>query len=999
MKLNIPFEKTDEFRSAQLESPELGAPGSPSRRRFMALMAASTAFATACTDYRDKGEINSYNKKPEGAEFGVPRFFASCSEDGSAVIVKAREGRPIKIEGNPEHPVARGKATLQTQAAPLDLYNPQRLRNARRGDKEISIKHAMDEALAKLRDASASGREIAIISHTVNSYTLGRILDEFSAKYPTTRVYSYELFDDLNRTDAWRNFYGNENLPVIDWARPDTILLLEADIFGTEGDRLAQIGGCAERKNSDDPAAFQKIYSVESRMTLTGSVADMRARVKPSMMQETLRALLADVAKKMGKPIPVFAEGATIQGLQGLSEANRKKLEKMSRDLVASAGKSLVYAGESQGYEVHALALALNNMLGGEANFKTDSSYIKNRKITTPDEWRRFSGDLYAGRIGMIINLDANPAFHLPRGYGLEGGWKKAGYSISISVCENETSALSSLTIPASHWLESWGDYRNSTNLITFRQPIINPLYGTPQKEATLLALARGVAEIKDEAFRAYFREGIAALPGLDFGGEFDIFWNAALETGFAALPAVPQTFAFNPAAADNLAPARMGKGYEVVFAPAYSILDGRYADNGWLMELPHPISKVVWENYAAMSEATARQLGVEYKDNKSDIVEIKLNGATLRLPVVSEPGTADGAIVVELGWGRKIAGEVGREVGVDAIPALSRSGDISRKIYSGATVTKTGDRVELASTQEQHKMTEDDVRELHRDRKIIIDGSIADYKKNPGFVSEHREEPASIYDEVKYSEVKWAMAIDLNKCFACGTCVVACAVENNTPVVGKEECLKGREMQWMRIDRYWSGTDDNPVPSHQPMLCQHCDLAPCENVCPVLATTHSTDGLNQMTYNRCVGTRYCSNNCPYKVRRFNFFDYRERFRDGLYKSDSLELMQNPEVTVRARGVMEKCTFCIQRIMEARQQATADGEDFRVAKSKNEVQTACQQACPANAIVFGDVNDPASEISRIVKHKLGYKVLEYLCTRPNVTYIAKLRNNEMEDIS
>jgi Fe-S-cluster-containing dehydrogenase component len=404
----------------------------------------------------------------------------------------------------------------------------------------------------------------------------------------------------------------------------------------------------------------------------------------------------------------------------------------------------------------------------------------------------------------------------------------------------------------------------------------------------------------------------------------------------------------------------------------------------------------VVWDNYAAVSPETASKLGAGYSDNISDMVEVSVNNAKLKLPVMVQPGLHDNVIAIELGYGRVKAGEIGTGVGFDAYK-LMNSFD---RIYTGASISKNGGTYQLVSTQEHHSLDDDFVKDFHRIRKIIRDGSIEEYKKNPKFIKEmalmnEKDIKKKNVNPVRTNDIKWAMAVDMSKCVGCNLCVSSCNVENNIPVVGKTEVSKGREMHWMRIDRYYSGKPDAPIVSHQPMTCQHCDNAPCENVCPVVATTHSPDGLNQMTYNRCVGTRYCANNCPYKVRRFNFFDFRDWYADSYYEGDSLSLMHNPEVTVRSRGVMEKCTFCIQRIMEGRQEATKRGEEF----TGSGVKTACQEACPSDAIVFGNMNDPESEIAKLREHELEYKVLDQLGVRPNVSYIGKLRNIHTEEIN
>ncbi|MDP3442824.1 MAG: 4Fe-4S dicluster domain-containing protein, partial [Ignavibacteria bacterium] len=419
-----------------------------------------------------------------------------------------------------------------------------------------------------------------------------------------------------------------------------------------------------------------------------------------------------------------------------------------------------------------------------------------------------------------------------------------------------------------------------------------------------------------------------------------------------------------------------------------YYIKDGRFANNGWLQEIPHPISKVAWDNYASISPQLANQLGVEL----SDVIEVSVNGKNLSLPVVVQPGVAKNVINIELGYGRTVIGEVGKAVGFNAIILFTKE---QKFIYENVSVKKTGSVYKLASTQEHHSLDDTFVKDFHRIRKIIQDGTVEEYNSDPHFLHHGKHEIFSITDEHAYTGNKWAMAIDLNKCTNCSACIASCNVENNIPVVGKDQVSRGREMHWMRLDRYYSGTPEEPIVSNQPMLCQHCDNAPCENVCPVNATNHSPDGLNQMAYNRCVGTRYCSNNCPYKVRRYNFYNFRDNFADAYYENNLTSLVHNPEVTVRSRGVMEKCTFCVQKIMDARSIAIKEGRDLK----GEDVVTACQSACPTNAIVFGDANDKKSAVAKLRNHNLAYHVLEELNVKPNVTYIAKLRNIHSEDVN
>jgi molybdopterin-containing oxidoreductase family iron-sulfur binding subunit len=465
---------------------------------------------------------------------------------------------------------------------------------------------------------------------------------------------------------------------------------------------------------------------------------------------------------------------------------------------------------------------------------------------------------------------------------------------------------------------------------------------------------------------------------------EFRRFWLAALEAGVVSIATRgPQRLPAHPSVFPD-PPASVGSAQTVAMFVEHPFLgDGRFANNGWLQELPHPITRVVWDNYAAVSPGTAASLGV----TTGGMVNVEIEGRNVDVPVFVQPGMSDGFVTVTHGHGRWKAGSIGTAVGTD-IGGLIPASAVTGPAYQTCRISRREGRHALVSTQEHHALDDDRLKDIHALRKIVREGTVAQFSGDPQFLQHDRPELFSISKEVTYTGVKWAMAIDMNKCVGCAACVTACNVENNVPVVGKEQVALSREMQWIRIDRYFSGTAEDPTSSHQPMLCQHCDNAPCENVCPTVATNHSPDGLNQMVYNRCVGTKYCSNNCPYKVRRFNFLDYRDDLAGGYQEHDLLSLLHNPEVTVRSRGVMEKCTFCLQRIMEARQHASEEGRELR----GSDVRTACQEACPARAIVFGDMNDENSEVSLYRKHPLGYHVLEEINVRPNVTYLARLRN-------
>ncbi|MDD8017970.1 MAG: 4Fe-4S dicluster domain-containing protein, partial [Bacteroidota bacterium] len=558
---------------------------------------------------------------------------------------------------------------------------------------------------------------------------------------------------------------------------------------------------------------------------------------------------------------------------------------------------------------------------------------------------------------------------------------------VTLAEAPNESSAVSGYVLPIHHAFESWGDHKTRTGLCSFQQPVISPLYNTRQKESILQMWTAGNPDgYKDPMYHEYImdRWEKEVFPSLKLKVDFKSFWLSSLHDGvmtFNESPTLPARVKSD--AASMISTAAPSDGFVLYLHDSYFIGDGRFANNGWLQEMPHVASKVTWDNYASLSPSTAKELQVK----EGDMVRVTVENRSLSLPVHVQPGLAEKFVSVMLGYGRTVIGTVGAGAGFNATLLMSKSSRFSPWLYPDVQVAKTGETYLLASTEEHHAVDDSFLKDAHKIREIVQEGTVVQYIEDPKFIERERYN-STIVPKVKYEGVKWAMAIDLNKCTGCNVCTIACTVENNVPIVGKVQVDKGRDMAWIRIDRYFSGTPENPSVSNQPMLCQQCDNAPCENVCPVSATSHSPDGLNQMAYNRCVGTKYCANNCPYKVRRFNFINFRDDFDDAYQYEEPLNMAYNPEVTVRSRGVMEKCTFCIQRIMEARQHAIEQNRPLK----GSDVVTACQQACPAEAIIFGDMNDKDSTVSKYRNHEIGYRVLEEINVGPNITYIAKLRN-------
>jgi len=971
-----------------------------SRRKFLALLGASAALAgTACSDYRDKGEIVPYNIKPEEITVGKPNFYSStCTACANAcgILIKTREGRPIKVDGNPDHPVNAGKICSKGQANILNLYDPERLKSPLKksgsGFNKISWQNVDKEIITAL--TSAGNKEIAVICHSNVSPTSVKALEDFGQKFPSAKVYFYEQFNSSIKNAFWKKPDGTGNYPLLKWNEAKLIVSLESDFLGTEGNRVETARLFAEGRDVNKKS-FNRLYVVESNLTLTGINSDYRLRLRPESQIEFVYFLLKELTRKGAINISMSTDGYSLESIASKYNLKTEVLTHLVDDLISNKGKTIIDAGSSLDENVHGAVNILNEALGNFAMFRTDSSQISLTSLSPMKDFEELVQKAYSGNVASIIHFDCNPVYNLPVDLGYVKALGKVDLIISISERESETTNLSKFVLPSNHNFESWGDAKTRTGSISLQQPVIAPLNNTRQKEAILLTWISGDADsFKENIYHEYLMKNweTAIYTSLKSRLDFKRFWLGTLHDGVVLTN--EQAIAI-----DNLIPVNNSSNSKIYSSTGYSLVikennhlgDGRFAHNGWLQELPHPVSKITWDNYAAVSESTAKKLDVK----NNDVIEISIDSRKLTLPVFVQAGAAGDVITIESGYGRSNSGTVANGVGFNANVLLSKQPGFSPWIYSNVNVKKTGDTYKLASTQEHHVFDDELTKDIHRKRNIIQEGTVAGYIKNPKFIEEHQHgELVSVYDPHPYTGVKWGMAIDLNKCTGCSDCITACNVENNVPVVGKDQVLVSREMQWLRLDRYYSGKADDPTVSVQPMLCQHCDQAPCENVCPVVATTHSPDGLNQMVYNRCVGTRYCSNNCPFKVRRFNFFNFRDHFRDSYQENPLLSLMHNPEVTVRSRGVMEKCTFCVQRISEAKADATHEKRNLK----GSDVTTACQDACGTNAIQFGDINDKESEFYKYRNHELGYYVLEELNIKPNVTYIAKLRNIHSEEV-
>ena len=952
------------------------------RRTFIKLMGASLALAgvTACT--RQPAEkIVPYVRQPEDAIPGKPLFYATTMALGgvaTGLLVESHEGRPTKIEGNPLHPGSLGATDVFAQAAVLGLYDPDRSQTLTR-DGEIQPWPAF---LGEIRAALTAqqplkGTGLRILTESVNSPTLAAQLRDLLKRYPSATWHQWDPASREGARAGAKLAFGEYVDAQYRMDRADVILALDADFLASGPGGVRYARDFAGRRRPERADRMNRLYAIESMPTSTGAKADHRLAVRASEVEEVARQIAAALSLSAPPADPALPARPALRA---------QWIAAVSNDLRAHRGSSLVIAGDGQPAAVHALAHAMNHALGNHGKTVLYTEPIEAQPIDQHQSLRSLVADMAAGKVDVLVIVGGNPVYSAPADLDFAGAMGKVPLRVHLSLYDDETSKVCHWQIPEAHFLEAWTDARGYDGTASIAQPLIAPLYGGKSAHELLAAMS----DRPERSGYDIVREFWSGQPG------YQSDWNRWLHDGVIPGTAfavknisggggVGAELARPRVAADAGRTSSAPASYEIAFRNDPCVLDGRFANNGWLQELPKPITRLTWDNAVLVSPATLARLkgrntpafqGGEHGQIISDVVELRYRGRAIRGAMFPVAGHPDDCVTVHAGYGRSRAGHLGTGAGFNA-NAL-RTSD-APWFGGGAEIVLTGETLSLACTQYHH---------LTEGRGQLRVATRDDYVRDPKSVHEvpgAEEAPNKIitlYPAVEYTGHKWGMAIDVNSCIGCNACVVGCQAENNIPVVGKDQVLRGREMHWIRVDTYYRGEVDRPETYFQPVPCMQCENAPCEVVCPVGATVHSAEGLNDMVYNRCVGTRYCSNNCPYKVRRFNFLLYQD------WDTPSLKLGRNPDVSVRSRGVMEKCTYCVQRINAAK--IDAEKQDRPIADG--DIKTACQQVCPADAIVFGDLNDPKSRVAQLQAEVRNYSLLGELNTRPRTTYLAAVRN-------
>ncbi len=973
-----------EFMSSPLQNED-GKDGW-ARREFLKLMGASIALTSFGCVRRPAQKIVPYAKAPEDVIPGIANYYTSSYSDALenfGLIVKTREGRPTKVEGNPDHPMNRGALSARGNAHILSLWDPDRLTAPKKNlqnetkSNHDTVNYAWEKADEEIAAQLKQGK-VALLTGVISSPSTRALINDFKQAFGATQ-YTWDATGLESVSAGQAKSFGSGAMAKPRFANADLVVTIDTDFLGTY---LAPTeftrDFSARRKPGSD---MLKLVSFESILSLTGMNADERYRMKPSEQLAVVMGILYQIVVK-GKSSRYAGDSTLTNALSKFATASNPELqaaiEKVAQELWSKRGQSLVLAGgmvtqTSQGLELQAAVNLLNVALENDGK-TVDYQSIPNREASA-GSLQSLAKAINEGQIQTVIIYKTNPVYSASPDIKIADALRKAKMVVYVDDRNDETGRISDYVLSLSHPMESWGDVEAAAGVYSIQQPTVRPLYDTRSFEDGLIQWMKkadkGAAKSFDtwyDYLRANWKNKIYS------GADFENFWSNLLQTGVYNKSGYKKDSTAGGRNASSAALASVSPvktdGYELVLYMTSGLADGTLANVSWLQEFPDPVTKICWDNYVCMSVADAKR----EKVHEGDIVKLQMGDRKIEAPAHIQPGQADSVLAIAVGYGRNGLGKVADHVGVNAYSLAQVANGLT--VYSGLPVkmSKTGKKGELANVQGHNSM---------EGRQIVVEATLAQYTQNKS-ANIHRHHMMTMWDEHKYPKHKWGMVVDLNTCTGCSACVIACQSENNVPTVGKKYVLKGREMHWLRIDRYFAGEPENPSSVFQPLPCQHCDNAPCETVCPVIATVHSDEGTNDMIYNRCVGTRYCSNNCPYKVRRFNWFNYLPTFQTPLNEA------LNPEVTVRSRGVMEKCTFCIHRIKDVQRAAKLEDRPLK----DGDVKTACQQSCPANAIVFGDLKDPESKVSKLFNIENSYTLLEELNAKPAVKYLSKIRNTD-----
>jgi Fe-S-cluster-containing dehydrogenase component/anaerobic selenocysteine-containing dehydrogenase len=955
-----------------------------SRRNFLSLVAASVALAGLEGCKKPVQKIIPYVEAEVATIPGIPKHYASTipfKNNALGVIIENHDERPVKIEGNEKHPASMGKSNSFSQATTLDMYDPDRSRGVRRNGKKVNWSDFVNYTQSI---ADSKGKGLAVLTQETSSPTMQFMYEEFKKTHPQADWVVYEPINNQNLYDGIEMAFGKKLQPFNRLENAQTILSIGSDFLGVEDNGVYHTRKFAQnREIEDEKSTMNRLYVVESSMTPTGSSADHRLNLPNYQFRNMLEELAGEL-KKLGLNIDA----------KPIKSSNHLWIKTVAEDLMKNKGESIIIGGSDLSSDMHCLIAGINNQLKAPIDYYP----LTSAQLTSMNDFSLLCNKMAKGLINNLIILGGNPAYDAPADYKFKESIKKVKSTVHLSNIYDETSKLCEWNIAQAHFFETWGDAMTYDGFASIIQPQIRPLFDSKSAIQVLSSIIYSQDKSSYDTVKNVWKNNIVK------GSNFERKWEKILHDGLHSKPLLKSVKVRNQKKVSTSALSKVGtlesNKFEIVFAPSSSVYDGRYANNGWLQEIPKPITSLTWDNAAFVSMKVAKKLNIK----NGQMIEITINNETIKIPAWIVPGQNQKTITLELGYGREFSGRIGDGVGFNVYPLRT---SVNMGTAMNAEIKTLEETYPLASTQEHYGLEEDKLaapgfsdlstNEVQsRIPDLVKQSTLDEYQKNPEFVQDIVEEHKpdknrswadhSMYNpepEFDYSKGhQWGMSIDLTSCTSCNACSIACQSENNIPVVGKQQVMNGREMHWIRIDNYFSGDPDNPEVSTQSVACVHCELAPCEQVCPVGATTHSTDGVNQMTYNRCLGTRYCANNCPYKVRKFNFYNYTRDL------PEVVQMAMNPDVSMRFRGVMEKCTYCYQRVSEARISAKNENRDL----VDGDIKVACAQSCPADAIKFGDINDPNSEVSKAKRRNRDYALLGQLGTSPRTTYLAKIRN-------